>query len=168
MKLTDMIEGWNDPPEYDDPSSVNFSDSDLDSVKDQFTLLGYDKYNYKTKSGSDIVVVMNKDTRKGYMFHSDNVGDEYYVGDYYVEYDEDEDGRYSYETIDEDSLRLEDESFTVFATVSYEANDVAQTIDEYESGAALLAINKKSLADINMNYPEWYPIIINLISSPRK
>lgn len=168
MKLLDIIESWGDPPEYDDPSDVNFSDPDLGDVKDQFTLIGYDKYNFKTKTGTDIVLVMHKDTRKGYMFHRDNVGDEYYVGDYYSEYDQDEDGGYSYETLDTDSLRLEDKSFTVFATVSHKDEDISQTVDEYESGSAMLEINKKSLVDINRNYPGWYQIIINLISEPKK
>jgi len=168
MKLLDIVEGWYDAPEYDDPSDVNFYDPDLSDVKIQFTFIGYDKYNNKTKTGSDIVLVMNKDTRKGYMFHIDNVGDEYYIGDYYSEHDEDEDGGYSYDSIDKDSLRLEDESFTMYATVSYMDGDIAQTVDEYESGSSMLAINKNSLIDINKNYPEWYTIIMSLISSPKK
>jgi hypothetical protein len=168
MKLLELLEGWYDPPEYNEPSREGFRDESLDDVKPTMTFLGHDKYNYKDKSGSDIVVLMDNNTQKGYVFHSDFVPDEYYMSDYYSESDQDEDGYYSYDEFDDDNATLTEHSYEVFGTVMLQQNMVAKTLSEYEDGEKILELNRNSLSDLSTYEKSTHDAIINIITKGKK
>ena len=164
MKLYDIVEGWYDPPEYDEPSRDGFRDEDLDNVKPITKFVGHDPYNYREKTGSDTVVVMDPNTQKGYAFHSDMVPEEYYQSDYYSESDEDEDVSYTYERFDEDNATLTHLSYEVFSTIMIQEGNIAKTYEEYEDGEKILVLNRKTLSDLSKYDKSTYSAIMNIIT----
>lgn len=168
MKLLDLLEGWNDPPEYNEPSRSGFRDDSLDGVKPTMKFIAYDKYDYKSKEGSDYILVMDPNTNKGYVFHKDMVPDEYYQSDYYSEYDQDEDGYYSYDEFDDENAELTSDSYEVFATIMFKEGNITDSFDEYENGDKILLLNRKSLKELSEYDKDGHRAIMNMIMSPKK
>jgi hypothetical protein len=163
MKLLDIIEGWYDPPEYPDPDRSGFMDSSLDDIKPHFTFLGYDPWKGGNKGGTDIVVLMDKNTNKGYILHPDNISDDFYESDFYGY--QDWDGDTSYENSDPE---LTTNSYLTWATVCLQDDNVAKSLEEYEDGKGMMVLNRETMGQIKQFEPEWYKVIVDIISSGKK
>ena len=156
LKLTDIVEGWYDPPEYPDASGESFVDEELNDVEDLFVFIGQHK-----ESGH--FIVQHKETKKFYLGHTDSIDIEYYQADTYEEYDEDEDGSYTYERVDKDNAVMTQESLTMFSTICYNEEDIAIDFDEWETGIGLGLIDKILLRGFYMYDKENYMVIVSLI-----
>lgn len=156
MKLSNLFEGYYDPPEYPDSSGMGFYDDELDEVEDQFNLVLWDR-----KSG--LFVTEHKNTKKKYLSHTDAVDIEYYMADMYPEEDEDEDGRYTYHRLDKDNAEMVEESLTMYATIAYEEEDIGKDFDEWETGIALIEVGNILLRGLYINERETYNTLLNLI-----
>jgi hypothetical protein len=156
MKLLDLLEGWNDPPEYVDRSGVSFLDPDYNDVKITFDYIGYDK-------NSGIFIVKHNETGKRYISHTDYIDSSMYEADIYEVYDRDEDGGYYYDEIDEDNARLTESSMVLFATVSYNDGLIGQNFDDWESGSSLVELDKNTLRSFYVNDKKAYNNLIKFI-----
>ena len=161
MKFSDLFEGYYDPPEYPDSTGEGFYDSELDDVEDRFELLLWDK-----KTG--LFIVRNKQTQDKYLSHTDMVDIDYYMADKYPEEDEDEDGRYSYDTLDKDNAEMVEGSLTMFATISMEEGDVGKDYDEYESGVALIEYGKIIIRGLYINEKSVFNSLMDIIKQSNK
>lgn len=156
MKLMELLEGWYDPPEYPDSSGESYYDSDLNDEKDLFKLILWDKE-------TDLFIVQHETTNKKYIGHTDGIDRKFYMADTYTETDYDEDGRYSYETIDEDNLELVEGSITMYSTVAHQNEDVGVDYDEFESGIALIEFSSIILRGFYLNDKPTFDRLTNSI-----
>ena len=156
MKLVELLEGWNDPPEYNDRSGVSFLNPDYNDVTIAFDYVGHDK-------DSGIFIVKHKETGKRYISHTDYIDSSMYEADVYEVYDRDEDGGYYYDEIDEDNAMLTDSSMVLFATVSYNNEPIGQNFDDWESGSSLVELDKNTLRSFYVNDKKAYNNLIKFI-----
>lgn len=152
----ELLEDWDDPPEYRQPLGDSFLDAEYNDVKISFDYVGYDK-------NSGIFIVRHKETGKRYISHADYIDPSMYVADVYEIYDKDEDGGYYYEEIDEDNAILTTSSLVLFATISYDDKSIGQNFDDWESGVSLIELGKIILRDLYVNDKKTYNFLIKLI-----
>lgn len=158
MKLLDLLEGWYDPPEYDDPSGESFVDEDYNDEPFLFNYEGHDK-------NSGLFVVRHIETGKRYMGHTDYIDSGMYQADTYTEWDQDEDGSYSYEVVDVDNASLTPDSIRLFATVAYNEGDMGIDFDEFETGIAIIEISVILLRGLYENDKKTFSDLTNLLKT---
>lgn len=156
MKLLDLLEGWNDPPEYDDPSGESFVDEDYNDEKLLFNYDGHDKE-------SGLFVVRHVESGKRYVGHTDYIDYDMYQADTYTEWDRDEDGSYSYEVVDKDNASLTPDSMRLQATIAFNEGDMGVDFDEWETGIAIIEFGNVFLRGLYLNDKKTYESLINLI-----
>jgi hypothetical protein len=156
LKLTDLLEGWYDPPEYDEPTGDSFVDSDYNDVNITFDFIGRDKQ-------TGLFVTKHKETGKMYVSHTDNIDFDMYTADTYSVEDHDEDGRYSYEEIDKDNAELTVDSMVLYCSVAYEEDDMGKDFDEWESGIAIIEVGNIILRGFYLHDQPIYKSLIKII-----
>lgn len=152
----ELLEGWYDPPEYDEPSGDSFVNDDYNDVIITFSYVGYDK-------NSGIFIVRHKETGKRYISHVDYIDYDMYVADVYEVYDRDEDGGYYYDEIDKDNASLSQSSMVLFATISYNEGSIGQNFDDWESGSSIVELDKSTLRSFYLNDKKIYNDLIKFI-----
>ncbi len=170
MKLYNLVEDYNDPPEYPD-TQEGFVNSEFDDITDLFNLVGYDPYTSnsigrdKTKEhGYGCAIVEHKETKQKYVFHEDDIDTEYYVDDFEELSDRDEDGHYSYRE-STDNSRLEPESYTMYATICYMDGKTASTFEEYMSSGMILMLTPKVYGQLQNDDVDFYRSVIKIFTN---
>lgn len=156
MKLLDLLEGWYDPPEYDEPSGESFVDEDYNDEPLLFNYEGHDKE-------SGIFLVRHVETNKLYISHTDLIDHNLYQADTYTEYDEDEDGSYSYERVDKENAELTRDSMRLHATLAYNEGEVGIDFDEWESGIPIIEFGNIILRGFYLYDEDTFNKLNNLI-----
>ena len=157
MKLLDILEGWYDPPEYDEPSGDSFVDDDYNYEELLFNYLGHDKE-------SGLFIVQHIGNGKKYVGHTDSIDYDMYQADTYTEYDQDEDGHYSYERVDKENAELTTDSMRLLATIAFNEGEVGLDFDQWETGYAITELSNVILRGFFLNDKETYRSLIKLIN----
>lgn len=165
MKLYDLVEDYNDPPEYPD-THEGFVDSELDDVTNLFNLVGYDPYKVSRgrEPGFGCAIVEHKETKEKYVLHEDDIDTDYYIDDFEELSDRDEDGHYSYKE-STDNSRLESDSFTMYATICYMEGETASTFEEYTSGGMILMLTPKVYGQLQNDDVDFYRSVIKIFTN---
>jgi len=170
MKLYDLVEGYDDPPEYPD-THEGFVNSELDDVTDLFRLVGYDPYNVHSvgkdknkEQGFGCAIVEHKETKEKFVLHQDDVDTDFYIDDFEEISDRDEDGHYSYKE-STDNSRIEPESYTMYSTISYMDGKIANTYDEYTSGEMILKLTPEVYGQLQRDDVDFYRSVIKIFTN---
>jgi len=165
MKLYDLVENYNDPPEYPD-THEGFVDSELDDVTNLFNLVGYDPYKVSRgrEPGFGCAIVEHKETKEKYVLHEDDIDTDYYIDDFEELSDRDEDGHYSYKE-STDNSRLESDSFTMYSTICYMDGKIASTFDEYTEGEKILKLTPKVYGQLQNDDVDFYRSVIKIFTN---
>lgn len=156
MRLYNLTEDYNDPPEYPESTGEGFYDSELDDVKDNFQLLLWDK-------NTGLFIVQHRIKKTKFIAHTDMIDNDYYMADKYPEEDEDEDGRYSYDVIDKDNAEMVEGSLTMYSTIAFEEGDVGKDFDEWESGIGLIEYGRIIIRGLYINDKPLFKSLMDII-----
>jgi hypothetical protein len=157
MKLLDIIEGWDDAPDYDS-GEYGFRDSSFDKQKIYMDLL---------VSVDDFALLRNKETNGLYITYTEDIDTDYHQGYYTYEVDSDEDGQYQYAEFSDD-IEITDQTIELFTQHQIQSNSFTDDIDKFtgfNTNIVVLLITKENKKGV---YEEFIDLFRAYFEEPKK
>ena len=157
MKLLDIVEGWDDAPDYGS-DEYGFKNSSFDREKIYMDLL---------VSSDDYALLRNKKNNGLYITYTEDIDTDYHQGYYTYEVDSDEDGKYRYAEFSDD-VEITDQSIELFTQHEIESNSVTDDIDKFtgfNTNIVVLLITKENKKGV---YEEFIDLFRAYFDEPRK
>lgn len=148
MKLIDIIEGWDDAPDYGS-DEYGFKDSSFDNQKIYMDLL---------VSVDEFALLKNKETNGLYITYIDDIDTDYHQGYYTYEVDSDEDGKYQYAEFSDD-IEITDQSIELFTQHEIQSNSVTDNVDNFTSfstNIVVLLITKENKKEVYQEFIDLF------------
>jgi hypothetical protein len=157
MKLLDIVEGWDDAPDYGD-EDYGFRNSSFDKEKIHMDLL---------VSVDEFALLKNKITNGLYITYTEDIDSDYHQGYYSSEVDSDEDGKYEYAEFSDDT-ELTGEGIELFTQHELKSNRVTDDIDKFtgfNTNIVVLLVTKENKAQV---YEEFINLFRAYFDEPHK